>query len=205
MKRPRRLLPDEAELWARVASTVAPLKGRIAPPASAPAPTPASVPLPVAALPRKARSGAASGGAAGAIRAQPGNGAPSSLVHRHPAHPPLDRHGLDSSWDRKLGKGEISPDFTLDLHGATLDVAHSRLDHGLAQARMMGARLVLLITGKPRVHQAADRGSQRGAIRAKIQDWLALGPHAHAIAAIRAAHRRHGGAGALYVVLRRPR
>ena len=67
----------------------------------------------------------------------------------------------------------------------------------------MDARLVLLITGKARPVDAADRGTRRGAIRAKVLDWLAAGPHAGDIAAIRAAHRRHGGEGALYLVLRR--
>ena len=69
----------------------------------------------------------------------------------------------------------------------------------------MEARLVLVITGRPRPMEAADRGERRGAIRAKVLDWLALGPHASRIAAVRPAHRRHGGAGALYVVLRRPK
>jgi DNA-nicking Smr family endonuclease len=69
----------------------------------------------------------------------------------------------------------------------------------------MGARLVLLITGKPRPAEAADRGVRRGAIRAKVVDWLAAGPHAADIAAVRAAHRRHGGEGALYLVLKRRR
>ena len=69
----------------------------------------------------------------------------------------------------------------------------------------MEARLVLVITGRPRPAEAADRGERRGAIRAKVLDWLALGPHASRIAAVRPAHRRHGGAGALYVVLRRPK
>jgi DNA-nicking Smr family endonuclease len=64
---------------------------------------------------------------------------------------------------------------------------------------------VLLITGKPRPTDAADRGERRGAIRAKVLDWLAAGPHASDIAAIRKAHRRHGGDGALYIVLRRKR
>lgn len=117
----------------------------------------------------------------------------------------LDRHGLDSSWERKLKGTKIEPDFTLDLHGHTLDAAHARLDSGLMQAKAMGARLVLLITGRPRPADAADRGSQRGAIRAKILDWLAAGEHAADIAAVRNAHRRHGGAGALYIVLRRKR
>jgi DNA-nicking Smr family endonuclease len=69
----------------------------------------------------------------------------------------------------------------------------------------MGARLVLVVTGKSRPVDAADRGHKRGAIRAKIIDWLAAGPHADAVAAIRQAHRRHGGEGALYLVLRRER
>ena len=118
---------------------------------------------------------------------------------------PLDRQGLDSGWERKLSRGTTAPDFTLDLHGASLDAAHARLDHGLIQAKAMGARVVLLVTGKPRGGAAADRGDRRGAIRAKILDWLAVGPHGSDIAAIRPAHRRHGGEGALYLVLRRRR
>ena len=114
-----------------------------------------------------------------------------------------DRAGLDSTWDRRLSRGTLAPDFTLDLHGHTLASAHARLDHGLIQAKALGARVVLLITGKPRPSEAADRGERRGAIRAKILDWLAAGPHGLSIAAIRPAHRRHGGEGALYLVLRR--
>jgi DNA-nicking Smr family endonuclease len=116
-----------------------------------------------------------------------------------------DRLGLDSTWDRKLARGALVPDFTLDLHGHTLASAHSRLDHGLTQAKALGARTVLLITGKSRPAEAADRGERRGAIRAKVLDWLAAGPHASSIAAIRTAHRRHGGEGALYLILRKPR
>jgi DNA-nicking Smr family endonuclease len=181
MRHPRGLRPEEAELWARVASTVRPLQGRKAvstgeqvgsparvAPASRPMLAPASAPSP---------------------------GAPRTL----------DRYGLDGSWDKKLARGTLHPDFTLDLHGHSLDAAHARLDHGLAQAIALGARVVLVITGKPRPAEAADRGGQRGAIRAKLVDWLAAGPHAHRIAALRGAHRRHGGPGALYLILRRSR
>ncbi|MGN6817698.1 MAG: Smr/MutS family protein, partial [Sphingomonas sp.] len=39
--------------------------------------------------------------------------------------------GLDSHWDRRFARGSVEPDFTLDLHGHTLDAAHARLDAGL--------------------------------------------------------------------------
>ncbi len=118
---------------------------------------------------------------------------------------PLTHHGLDASWERKLAKTAITPDFTLDLHGYTLDAAHQRLDHGLALALAQQARVVLVVTGRPRPVDPADRGQRRGAIRAKLLDWLAAGSHAAKIAAVRPAQPRHGGAGAVYVVLKRPR
>ena len=110
---------------------------------------------------------------------------------------------LDSHWDRKLKAGEIVPDLTLDLHGHGLDAAYTRLMDGMAQARLMGARCVLVVTGKSRPVDPADRGTKRGAIRAKILDWLAASEHGAGIAAVRRAHQRHGGDGALYIVLRR--
>lgn len=187
MRPPRGLSAAEAALWARVASTVEPIhpERNKAPVATL---APASPPPPPG--PR--------------LRGR----TPPALVRPAPAPPPprpLDRHGLDGSWERKLGKAQIAPDLTLDLHGHTLDAAHARLDAGLAQAVAMGARLLLVITGKPRPVAAADRGERRGAIRAKLLDWLAAGPYASRIAAVRPAHQRHGGSGALYVVLRRPR
>ncbi len=73
-------------------------------------------------------------------------------------------------------------------------------------ALAQGARVVLLITGRPRPSDDTNsRGERRGAIRAKYLDWLAHGTHASRIAAIRPAHPRHGGAGAIYLVLRRAR
>ena len=184
----RSLARDEARLWAAVAQTVKPLPGKRAPIiADAPEPSAGSK---VAA--RVART-------------------LSTPLAKPPTPPtkdrirPLDVHGLDAGWERKLAKAVLQPDFTLDLHGHTVAAAHARLDSGLGQAVALGGRLVLVITGRPRPVEAADRGTARGAIRAKVLDWLALGPHASRIAAVRPAQRRHGGAGALYVVLRRPK
>ena len=106
---------------------------------------------------------------------------------------------LDASWDRRLARGLALPDRTLDLHGHSLATAYDLLDRRLEAAIVAGARVLLLITGKPR-SGGTDR---RGAIRAAIGDWLAASRHAADIAAVRNAHPRHGGAGALYIVLRK--
>lgn len=188
MKPPRGLSSAEAELWARVAQTVTPLRGRYHPPV-VPAKQPAEPPVAVKAQQAKSIRPAAP-----------------AVATRPPPPKVLDqRAGLDSHWERRLAKAALEPDYSLDLHGHSLDAAHMRLDHGLEQARALGARLVLVVTGKPRPVDAADRGTKRGAIRAKILDWLAAGPHGDAIAAVRPAQRRHGGEGALYLVMKRPR
>jgi DNA-nicking Smr family endonuclease len=192
---PRGLSASEAALWRRLTATVKPLDP----------------------APKGERTQPPAGG--GALPVDPHVAGKPRAPLRHASHGPAPRagedrgktpplspdRGLDSSWDRKLARAAIAPDFTLDLHGHTLDQAHRRLDAGLAQAKALGARLVLLVTGKSRPAEAADRGARRGAIRAKVLDWLAAGPHAGDIAAIRQAHRRHGGDGALYVVLKRTR
>lgn len=192
----RKLTPEEEALWARVAQTVTPIapaqKGA-ATRANAPSHT-TPVPQPMARPSQRARP----------VRGRVAPPSPPPPPVSAPPRP-LDARGLDASWDRRLSRGVVAPDFTLDLHGCTLDAAHSRLLHGLTQAKAMGARVVLLVTGKPRPADAADRGSKRGAIRAKVIDWLAHSEHAHDIAAVRGAHRRHGGQGALYIILRKRR
>jgi DNA-nicking Smr family endonuclease len=184
----RKLTGEEAALWKRVTQSVTPIEGR---------------PDPSRDLPQAGKS-------VPLARVVPGR-KPSPPPPLHVGAPPpaedrklrsLDRYGLDASWDRKLSRGLVPPDFTLDLHGATLDAAHGRLDHGLTLALAQGARLVLLITGR---HRASEDRTSRGVIRRKFMDWLTAGPHSSRIAAVRPAHPRHGGAGAVYIVLRKPR
>ncbi|NVD44882.1 Smr/MutS family protein [Qipengyuania atrilutea] len=180
---PRGLTSEEAEAWRKLAATVEPMAGKklAEAPKIAATPAPPVKPAPMKVPVKAAREQASA-------PAKPRSIAPGNL---------------DSHWERKLKSGGIEPDFTLDLHGHGLDAAYHRLDSGLAQARAMGARIVLLIAGKSRPVEAADRAERRGAIRAKLLDWLAAGQHADAIAAIRKAHRRHGGEGALYLIIRR--
>jgi DNA-nicking Smr family endonuclease len=171
----RRLSPDEEALWARVVESVRPLRPQ-APQEQEKALAPAS------ASPRLARPPAA---ASVPAAARPGPGTT-----------------LDASWDRRLSRGLVSPDHVLDLHGHDLATAYDLLDRRLETAVAAGARLLLLITGKP---PGPERPVKRGRIRAAVGDWLAASRHAGDIAAVRNAHPRHGGSGALYLVLRRRR
>ncbi|HEY0413470.1 MAG TPA: Smr/MutS family protein [Allosphingosinicella sp.] len=172
----RRLSPDEERLWARVVASARPLEG-VTPPPVAPEAPPEPTPEP----PR-----------------------PPASVRRPPPPSPRPAPGttLDGSWDRRLSRGTVAPDSVLDLHGHNLATAWNLLDRRLEQAIAEGARLVLLVTGKP---PGRERPVKRGAIRAAVGDWLAASRHAGDIAAVRSAHPRHGGAGALYIVLRRRR
>ncbi len=121
-------------------------------------------------------------------------------LRREPVRRVASANTLDGGWDRRLERGLAAPDVTLDLHGHTLDSAYRALDLGLERAIAARARVLLLITGRPPRNEG---GSRRGVIRGAIGDWLAASRHAAKIAAVRNAHPRHGGAGALYLVLRR--
>ena len=131
---------------------------------------------------------------------------PPPLPPRLIARPPAPPDTLDGGWDRRLRRGLVAPDRTIDLHGHTLATAHAALDAELARAIADG-RAADPARHRPPAARTARDGDERprGAIRASIGDWLAGSRHAARIAAVRNAHPRHGGAGALYVVLRRRR
>lgn len=180
----RRLAPDEAALWARVMANVRPIQPGRPPVAAAPVASPATPA-------RQAKS----------VKVPPPPPSASSpkIAPKRPAAVGVT---LDGGWDRKLSRGVVEPDRTIDLHGHTLDTAYRLLDGALARAIASGERVILLVTGRaPRA--GSDRPHARGAIRAAVGDWLAGSRHSGAIAAVRGAHPRHGGAGALYIVLRR--
>jgi DNA-nicking Smr family endonuclease len=173
----RRLSAEERALWARVAATVTPMEGKSAENADMPAQT---SPAPVKRRP--------------IARALP---QPRPARLNEPAPPET----LDGGWDRRLRKGVVSPDRTIDLHGHTLATAASALEHALARAVADDIRVLLVITGKP--PKPDTKG--RGLIRANIGTWLGSSGYRDRIAAVRNAHPRHGGTGALYVILRRKR
>ena len=169
----RSLSPDEAELWAAVAATIRPLSREKAE-FQQTENKPEPVRRPV-------------------VRTTPASEPP--IIAK-----PMAQRTLDGSWDRRLGGGAVEPDRVLDLHGMSLDTAWRAIDRALERSIAAGDRLLLLITGH---HRAGDPPVERGRIRAAVHDWLAASRHAPRIAAVRGAHRRHGGGGSLYIVLRR--
>jgi len=193
----RRLDAEESALWARVIASVRPIEPRPARPRPIESPPlePGAVAAP--ALPAKPAP-------APSRPVKPGRVAPPRPAARPAPAAPAIGETLDGGWDRRLRQGQVAPDLVVDLHGYTLASAHDVLDHGLQRAIAAGARLLLLVTGKPR---PAPRGGEpvRGVIRAAVGDWLAASRHAAAIAAVRQAHPRHGGSGALYIIIRRPK
>lgn len=179
----RKLDPDEAALWARVMENVRPLR-------------------PVAGGAADPKNTMTDAVAADPVKLAPGK---TTATLKPPPHPPAEPGvTLDGSWDKKIVRGALVPDSTIDLHGYNQRSAHVLLDGGIERALARGDRVLLLVTGKP-PRADSERPNARGAIRAAIGDWLAASRHAGAIAAIRGAHPRHGGAGALYLILRRKR
>ena len=188
------LSADEQRLWGAVMATVRPL--RSASSAVARVPVPKHIP-PASSLPSPPARMALALAPVGSQRR------PARPITLSPATAP-PANTLDGGWDKRLTRGIVAPDASIDLHGHTLSSAHAMLDAGLQRSIARGDRVLLLVTGKP-PRAESERPHARGAIRAAVADWLAASRHADAIAAVRGAHPRHGGAGALYIVLRRPR
>lgn len=114
--------------------------------------------------------------------------------------------GLDKHTARRLAKGEKRPEGKLDLHGMTLERAHAALIWFVLGARQSGKRVVLVVTGKGGDYQARAlglEGHRRGSLRESVPRWLGAPPLNGHVGGVYQAHERHGGAGALYVYLRK--
>ena len=110
----------------------------------------------------------------------------------------LDPHrpvSLDRRTWLRLKRGQVSIEQTLDLHGRTQQEAHGALARFLAAAQAAGSRCVLVVTGK-----GLESG---GTLRHMVPRWLNESANRERIVAFAPAQARHGGTGALYVLLRR--
>jgi len=110
---------------------------------------------------------------------------------------------IEPNLKRRLVKGRVPIDATLDLHGMTQEEAHGVLIHFITARAARGDRTVLLITGKGLKKTGYLQIEQRGILRNAVPRWLATPPLAELVAGVDVAHTSHGGEGALYVRLKR--
>jgi DNA-nicking Smr family endonuclease len=113
---------------------------------------------------------------------------------------------MDAKAFARMSRGKLLPEARIDLHGLTLAEAHPELIGFVLNAYSRGHRLVLVITGKGRKGRDDDPVPQRtGALKHQVPMWLHQPPLGPVVLQVAEAHLRHGGAGAYYVYLRRPR
>ena len=189
-------------VWTQIARGVTPLPSAarrriVAPPVEPPQPAPsapAPAPVPRFTLPEGFGLGR--------------KPAPPSV---HVAHLPSTAERLsaqplrmDARTHHSLVRGKLRPDARIDLHGMTLAVAKAELTGFILRAQAAGHRLVLVITGKGK-GDAGPLPVRSGALRHEVPHWLHMAPIAQAVLQVVPAHVRHGGGGAYYVYLRRPR
>jgi DNA-nicking Smr family endonuclease len=108
--------------------------------------------------------------------------------------------GLDPRLVRRLRRGDFAWQAHLDLHGMTAVEAREALAVFLAAAVREGHRCVLIVHG--RGHNSKD---QIPVLKERLKLWLARGQAARLVLAFTSARACDGGAGALYVLLRRDR
>lgn len=203
MTRKRQLSPEEKALWESVARRAEPLK-QLSPapvvqtkPASGFMKRPDRKPDPV--VPPVSKP----------------------VRHTHKKHQPLNRHDIAPPiaqqmrdapvhMDRKaygrMKRGKLLPEARIDLHGMTLAQAHPVLTGFIMRSVSSGHRLVLVITGKGKNRDDGNAIPTRfGVLRHQVPQWLHMAPLAGMVLQVTPAHGRHGGEGAYYVYLRRPR
>jgi DNA-nicking Smr family endonuclease len=111
-----------------------------------------------------------------------------------------DRSGpvdLDRRTWQRLHRGEMVVESRLDLHGLTQLAAYDRLAAFIDHAWRVGSRCVLVITGRGQ--------ADVGILRTMTPRWLDEIPMRDKVLAYAQARTHHGGAGALYVLIRRRR
>jgi DNA-nicking Smr family endonuclease len=190
MSRRRSLSDEERALWTGVARSITPLRPshRAAEvseptqlakvPAKSPTKTETSTPTrPRAAAPREAR--------------------PEKVPEKKtPALAPLGR-----KFKHRVARGREPIDARLDLHGFTQTQAHAALLRFLRRAQAEGLRMVLVVTGKGT--SKGGEAHERGVLKRQVPLWLSLPEFRSLVVGFEDAHVGHGGAGALYVRLRR--
>lgn len=180
------LADEDAALWHRIAKTAKPLAGRSPPPKpKAPAKSP-----PKAEKPKRQQT------------VTPPTPPPSRDL------PELTKGrfaGVDKRTAARLKSGKMAIDGRIDLHGMTQAEAALALTSFLRTGQAAGRRTVLVITGKGFKPGGRSAEERTGVLRRMVPRWLNQPENRARIVAVAQAQPKDGGAGALYVLLRRLR
>lgn len=106
--------------------------------------------------------------------------------------------GLDPNVMRKLRAGDFTVQANLDLHGLTREQARPALELFIHKSKIAGHRCVLVVTGK-----GLNSPDQVSVLRSSVQEWLTRGKASRPVLGLCSARPKDGGAGAVYVLLRR--
>ncbi len=108
--------------------------------------------------------------------------------------------GLDRRLVRRLRAGDFAYQSYLDLHGLNAEEARVAVDRFLTRAHRHGQRCVLIVHGR-----GLNSKDQMPVLKHRVTTWLTRGAWARLVLAFTSARQCDGGAGALYVLLRRSR
>jgi len=106
--------------------------------------------------------------------------------------------GLDSLVLEKLKAGAYSPEAHVDLHGQNMEQAYATLTQFVRHAYQNGKRHLIVVTGR-------GKNSPGGVsiLRERVQAWLTREPFKRVVLGFCSAKPEDGGAGAVYLLLRK--
>ncbi|MGO9363394.1 MAG: Smr/MutS family protein [Rhodomicrobium sp.] len=198
--RRRRRFPskEELELWAKVTRHDEPM-ARTRPAAREMVEPPAAA-MPRPAPEKRARPLGAS--------AQPEVKPAFPMKHTLSA-PPRPPEPFDARAAKRIARGRREIDARLDLHGLRQQDAYVALRRFLARCQAEGLRHVLIITGKGSGDKREERefwtAEERGVLRRLVPHWLCEPAMRLHVVSFTESAMKHGGAGALYVTIRKAR
>lgn len=106
--------------------------------------------------------------------------------------------GIDPNLVRKLRRGEFAVQGHVDLHGMKRDEAKQEVELFLRRSRNAGKRCVLVVHGR-----GLHSKDQLPVLKDALKSWLSTARFARHVLAFATARPVDGGAGAVYVLLRR--
>jgi DNA-nicking Smr family endonuclease len=106
--------------------------------------------------------------------------------------------GVDRRLAQRLHRGDYAVQAHIDLHGHTVEDARVAVEQFLTSAYAAGQRCVLLIHGR-----GLNSKDNRPVLKEQVRIWLSHGRLSRLVLAFATAPLTNGGAGAVYVLLRR--